>query len=102
MLWRRPTLPQVRLLARTISPAEYDNAVGRWPELCPLYYMGDRRSGQELLDGFEADAGDACAVSSDDRHVGEAGYACVFGNRLEHGVSASSEGFSWQRPSAGE
>ena len=39
-----------------VTAAEYDEAAARWPEMCPLYYMGDRRSGQQLLDDFDADA----------------------------------------------
>jgi hypothetical protein len=46
----------VRFLTRLISPADYDDATRRRPELCPLFYMGDRRSGQELLNGFDTDA----------------------------------------------
>jgi hypothetical protein len=46
----------VRYLTRLVSPADYDDATRRRPELCPLFYMGDRRSGQELLDCFDTDA----------------------------------------------
>ncbi len=44
---------QVRYLTRTVTPGE---AVRRAPETCPMYYMGDRRTGRQLLDDFEADA----------------------------------------------
>ena len=39
-----------------MTPEEYDEATARWPEMCPLYYMGDRRTGRQLLDGLDADA----------------------------------------------
>jgi hypothetical protein len=41
---------------RAISADEYDDAV-RWaPSSCPLFAMGDRRSGRELLEQADADA----------------------------------------------
>ena len=46
----------MRYLTRTVTPDEYDEAVRRAPETCPMYYMGDRRTGRQLLDDFEADA----------------------------------------------
>ena len=54
---------QVRYLTRVVTPEEYDAAVQRWPEMCPLYYMGDRRSGQQLLDDFDSDAGVSVAAA---------------------------------------
>ena len=46
---------QVHLL-RAITADEYDDAV-RWaPSSCPLFAMGDRRSGRELLEQADADA----------------------------------------------
>jgi hypothetical protein len=47
---------QVRYLTRVVTPEEYDEAVRRVPEMCPMYYMGDRRTGRQLLDDFDADA----------------------------------------------
>jgi hypothetical protein len=46
----------VRYLTRTVTPDEYDAAARRAPETCPMYYMGDRRTGRQLLADFEADA----------------------------------------------
>jgi hypothetical protein len=46
----------VRYLTRVVTPEEYDEAVRRVPEMCPMYYMGDRRTGRQLLDDFDADA----------------------------------------------
>ena len=47
---------QVQLHLRAISADEYDDAV-RWaPSSCPLFAMGDRRSGRELLEQADADA----------------------------------------------
>ena len=53
----------MRYLARAVSAEEYDVAVQRWPEMCPLYYMGDRRTGQQLLDDFDSDAGVSVSVA---------------------------------------
>ena len=57
---------------RPISPQEYDEAVARWPHLCPLLIMGDRRSGQQLLDDAPVDT--ALTLSSLAR--------CLAGRRL--------------------
>ncbi len=71
LLKKRPTPTdsplgvQVRYLTQAITPAQYDFAAMQWPELCPLRYLGDRRSGHELLAQFEADAADAAAVAGD-------------------------------------
>jgi hypothetical protein len=46
----------VRYLTRVVTPEEYDEAVRRVPEMCPMYYMGDRRTGRQLLNDFDADA----------------------------------------------
>jgi hypothetical protein len=40
---------QVRYLLREITADEYNAAVRATPHLCPLYAMGDRRTGRELL-----------------------------------------------------
>ena len=53
----------MRYLARAVTADEYDVAVQRWPEMCPLYYMGDRRTGQQLLDDFDSDAGVSVSVA---------------------------------------
>ena len=55
---------QLRFIVRDISPADYDEAILRRPEQCPLFYMGDMRRGQELLDGFDADAAAAAAAAT--------------------------------------
>ena len=39
-----------------ISPEEYDEAVLRRPRTCPLWALGDRRSGRQLLADAAADA----------------------------------------------
>ena len=49
-------LPQVRQLVRSITADEYDAAVETCPAACPLYMMGDRRTGQQLLHDAPADA----------------------------------------------
>ena len=41
---------------RAISPDEYDAAARRRPECCPLYALGDGRSGRDLLAALAADA----------------------------------------------
>ncbi len=40
---------------RIIDAAEYDEAVRRAPGECPLFVMGDLRSGRQLLEDFAAD-----------------------------------------------
>jgi hypothetical protein len=39
----------VTTLVKGITPSEYDAAVARTPAMCPLWVMGDRRTGRELL-----------------------------------------------------
>ena len=53
----------MRYLTRVVTAEEYDEAVRRVPEMCPLYYMGDRRTGRQLLADFDADAAAAAALS---------------------------------------
>ena len=43
-------------LVLSITPDEYDDAVRRTPALCPLFALGDRRSGRELLAAADYDA----------------------------------------------
>ena len=40
---------------RAIGPDEYDEATRRRPEACPMFALGDRRSGRQLLADFAAD-----------------------------------------------
>ncbi len=47
---------QTKNVTRIVTPDEYDAAVRRDPALCPLYALGDRRSGRELLAAAETDA----------------------------------------------
>ena len=47
---------QTLVVCRVITPREYDEAAQRYPHCCPLVLMGDRRSGQQLLDDAAADA----------------------------------------------
>jgi hypothetical protein len=47
---------QVRYLTRIVTADDYDAAARLRPETCPLYYMGDRRSGRSLLADCPADA----------------------------------------------
>jgi hypothetical protein len=49
-------LLQTKNIARAITPDEYDAAVRIDPAQCPLYALGDRRSGRELLAAAAADA----------------------------------------------
>ncbi len=39
-----------------IGPDEYDEAVRLHPETCPLWTLGDRRTGRQLLADATADA----------------------------------------------
>ncbi len=39
---------QVRYLTRIVTPEDYDAAARLRPETCPMYYMGDRRSGRQV------------------------------------------------------
>jgi hypothetical protein len=48
-------------MVRIITPEEYDAAVLREPNSCPLFAMGDRRSGSQLLADAYADAGQTVA-----------------------------------------
>ncbi len=45
-----PPIRQTLVVCRVITPREYDEAAQRHPNCCPLVMMGDRRSGQQLLD----------------------------------------------------
>ena len=47
---------QVRYLTRIITAEDYDAAARLRPETCPMHYMGDRRTGRQLLADFPADA----------------------------------------------
>ena len=38
-----------------MSAAEYDEMVRRYPAHCIFHALGDRRSGQQLLDDYEQD-----------------------------------------------
>jgi hypothetical protein len=49
-------LLQTKNITRAITPDEYDAAVRINPAQCPLYALGDRRSGRELLAAATADA----------------------------------------------
>jgi hypothetical protein len=51
-----PHVVQLRQSFRVITPAEYDYAARRTPELCPHVLFGDRRSGQQLINAARADA----------------------------------------------
>ncbi len=63
-------IPQVTTAVREITPAEYDNALRGDPGACPLLAVaGDRRSGAELLAGFDADRRHAALA------LGSAGWA---------------------------
>ena len=50
------TVTQVRFLTRIVTPDDCDAAARLRPETCPMYYMGDRRTGRQLLADFDADA----------------------------------------------
>ncbi len=49
-------MPQTKNILRIITPEEYDDAVRRNPTASPLYALGDRRSGSELLAAATQDA----------------------------------------------
>ena len=61
------TVTQVRFLTRIVTPDDYDAAARLRPETCPMYYMGDRRTGRQLLADFDADA--AVTVAALARHL---------------------------------
>jgi hypothetical protein len=80
---------QVRYLTRIVTPDDYDMAVRLRPETCPMYYMGDRRTGRQLLD--EADTDAAITVAALARHLETAGGGCEGMSResLDPGVGCS-------------
>ncbi len=47
---------QVKIAHRLIGPDEYDDAVRRRPDCCPLVMLGDYRSGRQLLADAPADS----------------------------------------------
>ena len=51
-----PAHAQVSHVFRQICPSEYDAAVLHTPAECPLFAMGDLRSGRQLLEDFPADS----------------------------------------------
>ena len=59
----------MRYLTRVVSPDDYDAAARLRPETCPMHYMGDRRTGRQLLADFDADA--AVTVAALARHLAE-------------------------------
>ena len=63
------TVTQVRFLTRIVTPDDCDAAARLRPETCPMYYMGDRRTGRQLLADFDADA--AVTVAALARHLAE-------------------------------
>ena len=63
-------MAQVRYLTRVVTPDDYDTAVSLQPETCPMHYMGDRRTGRQLL--AEADADAAITVAALARHLAAA------------------------------
>ena len=52
---------QVKIAHRIIGPDEYDDAVRRWPQSCPLVMLGDFRSGRQLLADAAADSAETLA-----------------------------------------
>jgi hypothetical protein len=54
----------VRYRLREIGPETYDAAARLRPETCPMHYMGDRRTGRQLLRDVPADADAPIARSS--------------------------------------
>ena len=46
----------MRYRLREIGPEAYDAAARLRPETCPMHYMGDRRTGRQLLRDATADA----------------------------------------------
>ncbi len=60
-------MSQVRYLTRIVTPDDYDTAVHLQPETCPMHYMGDRRTGRQLLADADADA--AITVAALARHL---------------------------------
>jgi hypothetical protein len=72
-------------------PSEYDTAVRQHPETCPMYYMGDHRTGHQLLAEANADA--AITVTDLARHL--AAVACsrceqnVYINGFRAGIGCS-------------
>ncbi len=78
----------MRYLTRIVTPDDYDTAVRLRPETCPMYYMGDRRTGRQLLD--EADADAAITVATLARHL-EAIGGCedMGGESFDPGVGCS-------------
>ena len=42
------SLNQARYLTQAVTPDEYDAAAARSPEMCPLRYLGDTRSGRQV------------------------------------------------------
>ena len=63
----------MRYLTRIITPEDYDAAVRLRPETCPMHYMGDRRTGRQLLADFRADA--AVSVAALAQHLAVAAAA---------------------------
>ncbi len=57
----------MRHLTRVVTPEDYDAAVRLRPETCPMYYMGDRRTGRQLL--ADADSDTAVSVAALARYL---------------------------------
>jgi hypothetical protein len=79
---------------REIGPDEYDAAVRRRPDCCPLYAMGDRRCGRALLADFPAD--DAAALR--DLAAAPAGHGLLAS--IPHSLAALARFFASASPPA--
>ncbi len=95
----------MRYLTRVVTPEDYDAAVRLRPETCPMFYMGDRRTGRQLLADADADAavtvaalarllaaaaGDAAAAAAAGGGIAEGGYMRACGGRgLLEGIATA-------------
>jgi hypothetical protein len=96
---------QVRHLLREIGPEAYDAAARLRPETCPMYYMGDRRTGCQLLQDAAADAAVPLAALFQRFSLGNsesAGQPYPGGESEQKARAADSDGGGYARACGGQ
>ena len=75
---------------KVVAPDEYDEALLRRPDLCPLSLLGDARSGRQLLGHAAADSAQSIASLASSRIGG------AWLRRLSERVEARAVAFEQQ------
>ncbi len=90
--------PQVRFLTRVVTPDEYDAATRRSPAACPLFALGDTRTGRQLLRDAAADAAaplaalPPCRLAAITRALADRAAALLQSHATTSGIAATGCG----------